>query len=246
MDFTGWIEGLRREGLRMADVTEQLSPDESVPSCPEWTVRDLLRHTGWVHRWASLMISKGLTEPPSDPKQIVPDGWPADQRLARWFREGHERLVEVLETAPVDLRCWTIMNTPDPRDFWARRQAHETAIHRVDAELAAGSLTGFAPAFAADGIDELIVWFINRPGRAPAAPKDMTLAIRATDVGRAWTATFGPESAYGRRGMHQADCTVSGDASDLYTGLWSRTQEGKLQVEGDRAVLGHWRESSSF
>ena len=246
MDFAIWMDALREEGQRMAEVTEQVSPGAPVPSCPDWVVRDLVRHTGWVDRWAGLVISEGRLEPPSDRREPIPAGWPPDTRLVDWFREGHECVVRALESAPADLRCWTIMDAPAPRDFWARRQAHETSIHRVDAELVAGSLSGFDPMHAADGLDELLVWFIGRPGRGPGAPRNMTLAVRATDVDREWTVTFGPQSSYGRRGTGEADCTVSGKAADLYPCLWSRTPVGGLRVEGDASVLEQWRESSSF
>lgn len=229
----------------MADVTEQVSPDAAVPSCPDWLVRDLVRHTGRVHRWAGLMITESRSEPPASFQEIVPGGWPSDDGLADWFREGHGGLMAALEGAPPDLRCWT-MGGSSARDFWARRQAHETSIHRVDAELAAGTLTVFDPAHAADGIDELLVWFITRPGRSPSAPRNMTLGVLATDMDRGWTATFGPDAAHGRRGIGEADCTVSGDATDLYPYLWSRTALGDLHVEGDPAVLEQWRESSAF
>lgn len=246
MDFTTWMDTLRKEGLRMAEVATGVSPDAPVPSCPDWSVRDLVRHTGWVHRWAGLMISEGRPEPPADLRAPIPEGWPSDRGLAGWLREGHERLVTTLENAPAGLRCWTIMNAARPRDFWARRQAHETSIHRVDAELAAGTVTGFDPLHAADGIDELIVWFIARPGRSPSAPTEMTLGVFAADVDQGWTAVFGPETARGHRDLLDPDCTISGPAADLYPYLWSRTPLGDLQVEGDPAVLEQWRASSAF
>lgn len=231
----------------MAEVAERVSPDVPVPSCPDWTVRDLVRHTGRVHRWAGLMISEGRLEPPKDSREIVPGGWPPDRDLADWFREGHERLVAALRDSPADLRCWTIMGAPSPRDFWARRQAHETSIHRVDAELASGTVTGFDPMHAADGIDELLVWFINRPGRTPRAATSLSLSVLATDVDMAWTVGFGPDdTASGRPGWAEADCTVSGPAADLYPYLWTRTPLGNLRVEGDPEVLEQWRASSSF
>lgn len=37
-----------------------------------------------------------------------------------------------------------------PRAFWARRQAHETAIHRADAESALATVPEWNAAFAAD------------------------------------------------------------------------------------------------
>ena len=230
----------------MARVAAELSPDSPIPSCPDWLVRDLVRHMGRVYRWASLLICESRPEPPTDLDEIIPSGWPADDRLVGWLREGYERVVAALENAPADLRCWTIIAAPSPRAFWARRQAHETSIHRVDAELVAGVPTGFDPAYAADGIDELLVSFITRPGRNPSAPSSMTMGVYATDMERRWTVTFGPDRAVGEREAGTADCTVSGPASDLFPYLWSRTSLGALHVEGDPAVLEQWRASSSF
>ena len=193
----------------MAAVAAGLSPDDPVPSCPEWNVRQLLRHTGWVHRWAGTMVRDARLEPPGR-EDVLPDGWPPDEGLVDWFREGHERLVSELESAPDDLECWTIMQVPDSRTFWARRQAHETAIHRVDAELVSGAVTGFDTEHAADGIDELVVFFISRPDRGPRAPEARTLRVVASDAGRHWTVSFGPQDSAGRAGgAGLVDCTVA-------------------------------------
>jgi hypothetical protein len=76
--------------------------------------------------------------------------WPADLDLIDWFREGHTRLVHTLVSAPPDLDCFTFLAAPSPLAMWARRQAHETAMHRVDAESPGSTITKFHPAFAAD------------------------------------------------------------------------------------------------
>ena len=100
--------------------------------------------------------------------------------------------------------------------------------------------------YAADGIDELLVWFVTRPGRSPSAPVDTSLGVAATDAGRRWTVTFGPDGAYGREGEGPASCTVSGAAAELYPYLWNRTSLGNLHVEGDAEALRQWRRSSAF
>ena len=246
MDATTWIDALRTEGRRMEHAVSRLSPEAPIPTCPGWLVRDLVRHTGRVHRWAGLVVSEGRLEPPSGLEEVIPRGWPADDLLVEWFREGHERIVRALEEAPPDLRCWTFIDTPSPRSFWARRQAHETSIHRLDAELVAGTPSGFDPDYAADGIDEMLVMLITRPGRNPNAPRDMTLGVSATDVARRWTVAFGPDRAYGRREAGTAECTLSGPAAELYPFLWNRSERGDLRVEGDPDVLEQWRESSAF
>ena len=61
------------------------------------------------------------------------------------------------------------MAAPCPLAFWAPRQAHETAIHRADAESAAALLPECLADFAADGLDELIMGF-GRRARPPRAP----------------------------------------------------------------------------
>lgn len=244
METGTWIRTLDADGRRMADVASGVSLEERVPSCPEWNVRTLLRHTGWVHRWSGTMVREARREPPGR-EDVLPGGWPSDDGLVDWFREGHGLLVSALESAPEDLECWTMMGMPEPKAFWARRQAHETAIHRADAELVTGPVTGFEPDHASDGIDELLVFFITRPDRGPRAPDSETLRVVASDTGRRWTATFGPDRAAGQAGGEgPADCTVTGPASDLYLYLWNRIPPDRIRIEGDPAVLEHWREAS--
>ncbi|MGC0381054.1 uncharacterized protein (TIGR03083 family) [Streptomyces sp. SAI-129] len=87
------------------------------------------------------------------------DGTP----LLTWFREGHGRLVDTLAGAAPDVRCWHFLPAPSPLAFWARRQAHETAVHRIDAESArGGEPTGVGVDFAVDGVDELLCAFHAR------------------------------------------------------------------------------------
>ena len=244
MDVDAWIDSLRDDGRRLADAAAGLSPDDRVPTCPEWDVRKLVRHTGWVHRWAGAMVRDARPEPPGR-EVVLPGGWPPDDGLVDWFRDGHRQLVSALESAPDDLDCWTFMQAPRARAFWARRQAHETAIHRVDAELVAGAVSGFDTEHAADGIDELLVFFISRPDRGPRAPEVKTLKVVAFDAGRYWTVSFGPDDSAGHAGGEgPVDCTVTGRASDLYLYLWNRIPPGTLRIEGRGDVFDYWSEAS--
>jgi uncharacterized protein (TIGR03083 family) len=241
------IAAVRDEGVRMADAVARADPDAPVPTCPEWTVRDLARHTGGVHRWATGFV-RGRTEPLSADLPEVVGAWPPDTELATWLAAGCTDLVAALTAAPDGLQCWTFLPAPSPRAMWARRQAHETAIHRVDAELAAGlPLSPWSPAFAADGIDELLSLFVPRRSTGLRADPAVTLVVRCADVHTAWALHLGghgvtttPSTTADEDG---ADCTVAGRAGDLFLALWNRAGAEDLRVTGDRAVLGQFTEA---
>src|ERR1700734_3905792 len=112
MDISEHIDALRQQGSLLADAAERGGLDASIPPCPSWQVKDLLRHTGYIHRWAA-------------------------------------------------------------------RHAHETAIHRADADSASGVQPDYEPDFAADGIDELITGFAPRRKYRPPAAQDGGMRGRA-------------------------------------------------------------------
>lgn len=87
--------------------------DAEVPTCPGWQVRDLLRHTGMVHRWAASFVTEGHTSP--HPVGGLPDL--DGSALAAWFRDGHRHLVDTLSTAAPDVRCWHFLPAPSPLAF---------------------------------------------------------------------------------------------------------------------------------
>ena len=140
-----------------------------------------------IHRWAA----RHVTECPDSiidgpPEADILRGGAADPDLLAWFRGGHAALVDALSTADPGLQCATLMPAASPLAFWARRQAHETAIHRADADSASGIRPEYPPDFAADGIDELIMGFGQRRKYRPSADKDGTMRVQATDTGDAW------------------------------------------------------------
>jgi uncharacterized protein (TIGR03083 family) len=246
VEIPAHIAALRDGGALMADAVAQADPDGPVPTCPDWTVRDLARHTGGVHRWATGFV-RGRTEPVAADLPEVVGTWPPDADLAAWLAQGCADLVGALTAAPDSLECWTFLPAPSPRAMWARRQAHETAMHRVDAELAAGRpLSPWSPAFAADGIDELLSLFVPRRSTGLHADPPVTLVVRCADVQAAWTlrldrhgVTTTPATVADEDG---ASCTVAGQAGDLFRALWNRAGADDLRITGERAVLGQFNE----
>jgi uncharacterized protein (TIGR03083 family) len=167
---------------------------------------------------------------------------PPDPDLIAWFRDGHRRLVEVLDGADPDVACWSFLPAPSPLAFWARRQAHETSIHRADAESPGGAITPFVPAFAVDGVDELLFGFFASD--AEVGGPGHVLHLRATDADAEWRVGIQEAVIAARRGPGPAACTVAAPASDLYLLLWNRLGAAGLDVEGDVATLDAWRDVS--
>jgi uncharacterized protein (TIGR03083 family) len=240
MDVPEHIAGIRTAGDLMAKAIEAVGATATIPTCPEWTMRDLALHQGEVHRWARTIVANGLAAPPED-DFLGP--LPDDAGLVDWFREGHESLVTALSAADPALECWAFMAGPSPLAFWARRQCHETTIHRVDAESATGSIAPIAADVAADGVDELLTGFVTRKNGKLRSDTPRTLAVRATDTGDAWLVRVGAEEVVTERAEGDAECTIAAGASDLDLFLWNRLDRDAVDVNGDASLLDLWRTS---
>ena len=245
MDVCAYVAALEREGSLMAAAARAAGPDAGVPTCPDWTVRDLVRHTGGVHRWATRIVGDPRTGPWKDDLELISGGWPADPDLPDWLAAGSAGLALVLRAADPGLRCWAFLPAPSPLAMWARRQAHETCVHRADAELADGrAVTPIAPEFAADGLDELLTGFITRQGGALRSPVPRMLRIDCADTDARWVVRIGPDAPVAERDPSttaDADCAVTGPAADVYLALWNRRTADDLAVAGDRSVLDLFR-----
>ncbi|MGV9561400.1 maleylpyruvate isomerase family mycothiol-dependent enzyme [Streptomyces sp. NPDC003480] len=242
METAEFVGVLDREGRLLAAAAEESGTTAKVPTCPEWLVRDLLRHTGMVHRWAAAFVAEGHTAYHPDGGLPNLDG----AALLTWFREGHRLLVDTLSGAAPDVRCWHFLPAPSPLVFWARRQAHETAVHRFDAESARGGRpAALGTDFALDGIDELLRGFHARAGSRVRSEEPRVLRVRATDAGDAvWSVRLSEEPPVAvREETGDAHCEVSGPAERLYLSLWNRLPFP--DVTGDASVAALWRERSA-
>lgn len=240
------IDALDAAGKALVAAAAAAGPDAEVRTCPGWRVRDLLRHTTTVHRWATALVAERRTEGGPAAAETDLDG----DALLSYVREGHERLVDTLRSAPTDLECWTFLPAPSPLAFWARRQAHETTVHRADAESALVGEPGFGPvdpAVAADGIDELLRAFHARDRSRVRTAEPRTLRVRATDTGDVWTVRLSPEAPRTETTADgPADCELSGPADRLYLTLWNRLPQDAVTVAGDASLARLWRDESAI
>lgn len=234
-----WLDGLLAAGRLMAEAATESSLDAVVPTCPDWTLRDLVHHVGGVHRWATYIVGDEMSEFPDDPLATLVGGWPSDDELTDWLLDGVDHLYEALDAAAPDMQCVTFLEAASPVDMWMRRMCHETSIHRVDAELAAGDVvTPIPPVEAADGVDELVsCWITRRGGRLRSSSAVKRMSLRTTDADEAWLLRIGPDGVTTRRSAGPADCAIAGTAHDLFVTLWHRGDPSILDVKGEAKVL---------
>lgn len=205
--------------------------DAPVPWIPAWRARDLVGHLGTVHRWAAAIVGAGTSDPPPPEARQEP---PAEG-LLDWYGQGLATLLATLRDTPAEAPAWHMSPAAEKvAASWARRQAHELVVHRMDLEAAAGFAPApVDPALADDGVDELLTVVVPRWAHTePLLSADHTVAVTATDTRRAWsvrvergTVTVAPHVS------GDEDASVSGAALQLLLRLWGRPAD--VVVEGD-------------
>ncbi len=250
MEVSNYIGFVTSEGELFAAAAEHGELSVDIAACDDWDMRGLVRHLGVIHLWAAANVAY-----PSDDWLDVdelaalngywPDlgsSWPDDAELVSWYRQTHKNLVRVLESAPVDVECFTFLPAPTPLTMWARRQASEIAVHRFDAEASRGIESHFEPQFAADMLDELLSCFAPRP-RELEVDTERTIGIHAHDVDEHWHLTIGPQGIKTSRQDRDADLTVTATAAELYLLFWNRTPDSNATLAGDTDLMDLWRNS---
>lgn len=250
MEISEHIAAVGREAQLFATAARRAGLDTDVETCPGWSVRDLVRHLSEIHLWAAGIVagrrSKIWPEGLSTHVETWPDlavFWPEDDDLVDWYLETNANLVRCLEAASPADDIPTFLPAPSPLAMWARRQAHEIAIHRFDAQNAAGGASTFTPAFdpvfATDGIDETLDAFLSVISEV-SPPNDWTIAFHTQDTEDHWHLTFSPDGVTTIRDDAPAQVKLTGNASDLYLVVWNRARDETITVDGDPDILDTW------
>ena len=221
------LEALADEGSAFISAIRAGESGTPIAACPGWDIAQLADHTGTTWRWATKIVGERLASPAGiDP---VPPMSPVE--LIDWLEVGLAGVLETLGDCPSDEPVWGFGLHPRTAEFWRRRQAMETAVHRVDAQIAIGRTPRVSTDVAADGIGEFVDVLLPRLYRGKEPPAGQ-LRAHATDSGGTW-ATGDPAGGV---------ASLTGTAEDLFLVLWNRRGIDTVASDGDPAVLKGWRD----
>ncbi|MFG2617143.1 maleylpyruvate isomerase family mycothiol-dependent enzyme [Streptomyces sp. NPDC048507] len=244
---------------RFVDLVRGADLTLPVPTCPGWTLGDLVRHCGGVHRWFSALLLQRVQERPAgrDLDLRLPE---RDEDYPDWLAAGAAAAAEVFAGLDPDAPMW-VWGADAHARFWIRRMLFETLVHRVDAERTLGLPSAIEPALARDGVDEFLT---NLPFATPFAPgvarlrgTDRTIRFRCTDTDGSWLVRLRPDGfglvadgpgAGSGSGSGSADATVLAPAAGLLLALYGRTTRTAPGIEttGDAELLDLWFANSAF
>jgi len=251
MDTASYLDHLRQDTARFASVLSDAADGghfhAPVPTCPEWTVRQLVEHVGGIYRWSTALVADSIVVETWRAK--MPIAYPAgDGDVVPWFGDSVKAMLDAFSAAPPDRRVWGWGADPHVR-FWPRRMWHETVVHGTDLDLALGRQPAIDMATAVDGVDEFLT---NLPCTARwGAPLDRLrgekerMVLRASDSGDTWRIKFEPTGFWWDRGGEPADTTVTGTAADIYLLVQGRARPGVV-VTGNVALLQRWNDALDF
>ena len=242
------------ENHAFAELFRGVDASRQVPTCPDWTLNQLLRHVGRGDRWAAQVVKDKLDHY-LDPRAVEGGKPPPDLDDAiSWLHGGAQRLVDAVEFSGVETPVWTFLG-PRPANWWIRRRLHEAAVHRADVAITIGSDFTLDADVAADGITEWLERVAIQAGSDGAKlPLDdgTTLHLHATDPGLAeageWTLRLDENGISWSPEHGKGSAALRGGAADLLLALTRRVDIADTGIElfGDQAVWQNWLDRTPF
>jgi uncharacterized protein (TIGR03083 family) len=222
--FEQIIDTIAAESRHLSDAVESLDLEARVPSCPEWSVRDLAHHIGEVQwYWGENVRAHNADERSGAELTALPE----DSDLLSWLGWCTYSLLGALREAGRDAPCWAWWPSPHTSGAVGRHQAQEAAVHRWDAEGVTGRSAPLPPSLASDGVPEFVEIMIGSD--LSVLPGAVTLT--AVDTGASWrVAGAAAESS------HRVS-ELRASASDLVLMLYRRLPVPDEAVEGDPMLV---------
>jgi uncharacterized protein (TIGR03083 family) len=253
-----YLDSLTTQSAKLAEALAGADLEVQVPTCPDWTLRQLVEHLGRAHRWAAGIVSRRLTTQPDLDTLGDSEPAPADaEGMRTWFVAGAGELVEAIRSVGPEAPVWS-WTDDHSAGFWARRMAHETAVHRADVELALHREFTLDADLAADAISEWLS-VLSRPQALQYRPElaalrgdGQILHLHATDPGLGeageWIVRRTPSGPVWEHGHAKGDVAVRGAVVDLLLVMTRRValSEAPITMFGDAGLLEHWLEHTRF
>ena len=237
-----WLGALRQEATALRAA---ISPDNlqaAVPACGDWTVEQLIHHVGSVYQWVRGHVVREVT---SKPEPFAPASAPTGPAVLDWWDEQYEQLLATLDRLDPEQPAWNWAPQAKKAVFWHRRMAHETAVHRWDAQMATAGITEpIEPKLAADGIAEVLDTWLPA-GRRHEVPERVAglVQLLAEDVGQEWLVRLRGagvallDTSTVMHEHHEIDAQAVGTASDLQLALWGRVPFDVVETAGETRLF---------
>jgi uncharacterized protein (TIGR03083 family) len=237
--YTELVTAVRREGETLLTAASQ-GLDPWVPTCHDWNVEALVEHIAKVYNNAAHLLGERITARPQTHYEL-PAGEPLDV-----LREVLDELVTALSDAEPDTPVWNWSEQPDVAAFWARRMAHESSVHRYDAQMAHGIAQPIDAELARDGLDELLDVIAPRVySRDDLTGPEGSVALDSSDNGT-WYVELRPHEVVRADVISSPSVRVRGTTSALLLASYGRTDWSTREIEGDQALLEAWSETMNF
>lgn len=237
-----WLAALRADGEAFRTAASAVPLDAQVPTCPDWNVGQLVLHLAEVYGFVASHVTRGVAGRPERPPATELAA--GESPLPLWD-ERFAGLLRVLESLDPDLPAWNWAPQAKKGGFWHRRMAHETAVHRWDAQVSAGPAEPIEAKLATDGITEVLdTWLSAGRRRGDTADVRGIVALHAADVGQVWhvrlrgegIALLDTDTLLDDDHPHER-AQATGTASDVLLALYGRVPFDVLEVAGDPRLL---------
>ncbi|OLB81681.1 MAG: hypothetical protein AUI14_02215 [Actinobacteria bacterium 13_2_20CM_2_71_6] len=234
-----WLAALRADGPAFRAAVAEADPAARVPSCPEWTVAELTGHLTASYRWVTGHVGRAVTTAPEPRPAGVEPATVAE------FDERYAALMSTFDALDPEMPAWNWAPQSKKVAFWQRRMAHETAVHRWDAQMAVGMTEPLEAKLAADGVTEVLDTLLPAGrGKCPADRQGM-VALSATDLEQTWhvrlranggVALLDTDTLLDDDDLHER-AVAQGTASDLQLALWGRVGFDLLILTGEERLF---------
>lgn len=203
-----------------------------VPGCPGWRVGDVLNHLSFG---LGLAYPAALAKPPETVSRDAfadvdwPTTYPRGRAALDAFRTNMRRCLDLFRAVVPDAPCWTY-DGGGTAQFWFRRAAIETSLHRIDvAEALSTGTERLDDRRARDAIVETLEFALPFAAELTSWPTGRIL------IDSPCFATS-PEVGSGEQ-----IATITGQPHDILCALWGRHRD-RVSVSGNLQIVDPWFE----